>query len=151
MIFFILLFFGGCAGSTGGGIKSIRHLLLYKNSVLELKRLVHPRAIIPVRINERAISPEIINNVLAFFLLYILIFVFGSVVMSLLGLDFITAFGSVATCLGNVGPGMGTVGPISNFAHLPDAGKWFLTFLMLLGRLELFTVLIIFSPSFWRK
>lgn len=151
MIFFMLLFFGGCAGSTGGGIKSIRHLLLYKNSVLELKRLVHPRAIIPVRINERAVSPEIISNVLAFFLLYILIFVFGSVIMSLLGLDFITSFGSVATCLGNVGPGMGTVGPVSNFAHLPDAAKWLLTFFMLLGRLELFTVLIIFSPSFWRK
>ncbi len=151
MLFFALLFFGGCAGSTGGGIKSVRHLLLYKNSVLELKRLVHPRAVIPVRINGKAINPEIISNVQAFFIFYILIFVFSSILLSILGMDFITSAGAVATCLGNVGPGIGTVGPVNNFSHLPDIVKWILSFLMLLGRLELFTVLIIFSPSFWRK
>lgn len=151
IFFFILLFIGGCAGSTGGGIKIIRHFLLYKNSLLELKRLVHPRAIIPVRINDKAINPEIILNVQAFFLFYILIFIFGSIVMAILGLDFISALGAAATCLGNVGPGIGSVGPVANFAHIPDLGKWFLSFLMLLGRLELFTVLIIFSPSFWKR
>lgn len=150
-VFFILLFFGGCAGSTGGGIKSIRHFLLYRNSLLELKRIIHPRAIIPVRVNGKAINPEIISNVQAFFLFYILIFAFGSVVMSLMGLDFISAFGSVATCIGNVGPGLGAVGPINNFSSIPEAGKWFLSFLMLLGRLELFTVLIIFSSAFWKS
>jgi trk system potassium uptake protein len=151
MIFFTLLFIGGCAGSTGGGIKIIRHFLLYRNSLLELKRLVHPRAIIPVRVNEKAITPDIISNVQAFFLFYILTFIFGSIIMSFLGLDFISALGATATCLGNVGPGIGTVGPLANFSHLPEAGKWFLSFLMLLGRLELFTVLILFSYSFWKK
>jgi trk system potassium uptake protein TrkH len=151
MIFFILLFIGGCAGSTGGGIKVIRHFVLFKNGLLELKRLVHPRAVIPVRVNGKAVSSEIIANVQAFFIFYILIFIFGSVVLSMTGLDFITSLGAVATCLGNVGPGIGTVGPVSNFAHLPDLVKWFLSFLMLLGRLELFTVLIIFSPAFWKK
>ncbi len=151
LLFFLLMFVGGCAGSTGGGIKIVRHYLLYKNSLLELKRLIHPRAIIPVRVNNRAIKPEIIMNVQAFFIFYILIFVFGSIVLSLLGLDFVTSLGAVATCLGNVGPGIGTVGPVANFAHLPEIAKWVLSFLMLLGRLELFTVLIIFSSAFWKK
>ncbi|MEO8398775.1 MAG: potassium transporter TrkG, partial [Ignavibacteriaceae bacterium] len=151
LLFFVLMFVGGCAGSTGGGIKIVRHFLLYRNSLLELKRLVHPRAIIPVRVNNRAIKPEIIMNVQAFFLFYILIFVFGSIILSLLGLDFVTSLGAVATCLGNVGPGIGTVGPVANFAHLPELAKWFLSFIMLLGRLELFTVLIIFSSAFWKK
>ncbi len=151
IIFFTLLFVGGCAGSTGGGIKIIRHYVLYKNSALELKRIVHPRAVIPVRINNKAISSEIISNVLAFFLFYIIVFVFGSIIMALIGLDFLSAIGSVATTLGNVGPGIATVGPVGNFAHIPDIGKWFLSLLMLLGRLELFTIIIIFSPAFWKS
>lgn len=151
MIFFILLFIGGSAGSTGGGIKVVRHLLLFKNGYLELKRLVHPRAIIPVRLNGKAVSSEIISNVQAFFIIYILIFVLGSILLSLMGVDFISSVGAVATCLGNVGPGIGTVGPIANFNHLPELAKWLLSFLMLLGRLELFTVLIIFTPFFWKK
>ncbi|MFO7446866.1 MAG: TrkH family potassium uptake protein [Ignavibacteriaceae bacterium] len=150
IFFFLLLFIGGCAGSTGGGIKIARHFLLWKNSVLELKRLVHPRAVIPVRINGRAVPPEILTNVLAFFLFYILLFVFGSVILSFIGLDFDSALGAVATCIGNVGPGIGTVGPLYNFAHVPETGKWLLSFFMLVGRLELFTVLIIFSPAFWK-
>jgi trk system potassium uptake protein TrkH len=151
MIFFTLLFVGGCAGSTGGSIKVIRHYLLFKNGFLELKRLIHPRAVIPVRVNNKAVPQEIILNVQAFFIFYILLFLFGSIIMSIIGLDFVTALGAVATCLGNVGPGIGTVGPVSNFAHMPEAGKWILSFLMLLGRLELFTVLIIFSSYFWKK
>lgn len=151
MIFFILLFVGGCAGSTGGGIKIIRHFVLLKNSLLELKRVVHPRAVIPVRVNGKSVNFEIILNVQAFFIFYILIFVLGSLIMSFIGLDFTTALGAVATSLGNIGPGIGAVGPSANFAHLPDVGKWFLSFLMLLGRLELFTVLILFSPAFWKR
>lgn len=151
MIFFALLFIGGCAGSTGGGIKVIRHFILYKNSLLELKRLVHPRAVIPVRVNGKAVNPEIISVVQAFFILYILIFVFTSIIVSLLGLDFASAAGAVAACLGNIGPGIGIVGPAGNFAALPDLVKWILSALMLIGRLELFTVLIIFSSAFWKK
>lgn len=151
MIFFALLFIGGCAGSTGGGIKFARHFLLLKNGFLELKRLVHPRAVIPVRFNGKSVSPEIISNVQAFFIIYILLFVFGAVLLSLLGLDFFTAAGAAATCIGNVGPGMGVVGPVGNFASLPDLSKWILAFFMLVGRLELFTVLVLFSSAFWKK
>jgi len=151
MIFFILLFIGGSAGSTGGGIKIVRHLLLFKNGYLELKRLIHPRAVIPVRLNGKSVSPEIISNVQAFFIIYILLFVLGSIILSLMGVDFISSVGAVATCIGNVGPGIGTVGPVANFSHLPDLSKWLLSFFMLVGRLELFTVLIIFTPYFWKK
>lgn len=151
MVFFVLLFIGGCAGSTGGSMKIVRHYLLFKNGFLELKRLVHPRAIIPVRVNNKTIPPEIISNVQAFFILYILIFVLSSIILSISGLDFLTAIGASATCLGNVGPGIGTVGPVANFSHLSDFAKILLSFLMLIGRLELFTVLVIFSPSFWRR
>jgi trk system potassium uptake protein TrkH len=151
IFFFILLFTGGCAGSTGGGVKIVRHTLLIKNSLLELRRLIHPRAVIPVRFNGNAVPNEIISNVLAFFLFYIGIFVFGTIIMAVMGLDFLSAMGAVATSLGNVGPAIGSVGPSNNFAHIPELGKWFLSLLMLMGRLELFTILIIFSPSFWRS
>jgi trk system potassium uptake protein TrkH len=150
-LFFLMLFIGGSAGSTGGGVKAVRHLLLIKNSTLELRRLIHPRAIIPVRYNNISVGKDIIFNVMAFLLFYIAIFVAATIVMTLVGLDFLTAMGSVATCLGNVGPAIEGVGPADNFAHIPDAGKWILSFLMMLGRLELFTVLIIFSPAFWKK
>ncbi|KAF5029272.1 Trk system potassium uptake protein TrkH [anaerobic digester metagenome] len=151
MLLFLLMFVGGCAGSTGGGIKVVRITLMLKNSLLELKRIVHPNAVLPVRLNGKAISQEIIYNVLAFFLIYILIFVLGSLSMSFFGLDFDSAVGSVASSLGNVGPGLGIVGPVFNYDILPDPAKWILAFIMLMGRLELFTVLILFSPSFWRK
>lgn len=150
VVFFALLFVGGCAGSTGGGIKVVRHLLLIKNSLTELRRLIHPRAVIPVRFNENSVPPEILANIAAFFLFYIGIFVLGTIFMSALGVDFQSAMGSVATSIGNIGPAIGSVGPSHNFAHIPDIGKWLLSFLMLLGRLELFTILIIFSPSFWK-
>lgn len=150
-IIFLLMFVGGSAGSTGGGIKVVRQLLLFKNSVLELKRLMHPQAVIPVRMNDRPVSQEIIFNVLAFFLIYILVFAGGTFVMSMTGLDFESAIGSTAATLGNIGPGIGMVGPVGNYSEIHDIGKWFLSFLMLLGRLELFTVLILLSPAFWRR
>ena len=146
----LLMFTGGCAGSTGGGIKISRLLLLLKNSRLEMRRQVHPNAIIPVRINGRVVPQQLVNNVLAFFLIYFLIFAGGTLVMSLLGLDFESAIGSTAATLGNIGPGIGIVGPVSNYAAIPEGGKWFLSLLMLLGRLELFTVLILFTRSFWK-
>jgi len=150
-IIFLLMFVGGSAGSTGGGIKVVRQLLLFKNSLLELKRLMHPHAVLPVRLNRKPVSQDIIFNVLAFFLIYIIIFAFGTLVMSLMGLDFETAIGSTAATIGNIGPGIGNVGPVDNYANIPILGKWFLSFLMLLGRLELFTVLILFSPAFWKR
>jgi len=151
LIFFMLMFLGASAGSTAGGVKIVRHLLLLKNGILELKRQIHPAAIIPVRLNKKAVSQEITYNVLAFIMIYLTIYVLSTFIMGLIGVDFTTALGSVATSLGNIGPGLGTVGPVDNFAHLPAVGKWFLSFLMLLGRLELFTVLILLTPYFWKR
>jgi trk system potassium uptake protein TrkH len=148
---FMLLFIGGSAGSTAGGVKVVRHIILFKNSFLELKRQLHPSAIIPVRLNGRAIDQSISYNVVAFIMMYILIFAIGSIVMTMFGVDFDTALGSVATSLGNVGPGIGNVGPTDNFAWLSSGAKWFLSILMLIGRLELFTVLILFTPYFWSR
>lgn len=150
-LFFMLMFIGGCAGSTGGGIKIVRQLLLFKNSRLEMLRLIHPKGIIPLRLNGKAFPEPIIYNVLAFFIIYILIFVFASLFMSMLGLDFETSTGSVATSLGNVGLGLGKVGPVDNFSYIPSAGKWALALLMLLGRLELFTMLVLFSSAFRKR
>jgi len=150
-LIFLLMFAGGCIGSTGGGIKMIRHLVLLKNVRLELKRLIHPMAVIPVRINGKSIPTEIINNFLAFFMIYMLSIAAGSAVMAIIGLDFMSAVGATVATLGNVGPGIGSVGPVNNYAHIPMAGKWVLSFLMLLGRLELFTILLLFSPSFYKK
>lgn len=149
MILF-LFFIGGSTGSTGGGIKVMRIVLLVKNSYYELRRLVHPNAIIPVRFNKRPVNQQTITNVLAFFFLYVAAFFLSSLIFLLFADDFETSMGAVATCLGNIGPGFGTVGPAANFAHIPDAGKWFLSFLMMLGRLEIFTIIVIFSPAFWK-
>ncbi len=151
ILFFILLFIGGSAGSTAGGVKVVRHIILIKNSILELKRQLHPSAIIPVRLNGRAIDQSITYNVVAFIMMYITIFAISSIVMTMFGVDFDTALGSVATSLGNVGPGIGDVGPVDNFSWLSSGAKWFLAILMLIGRLELFTVLILFTPYFWRR
>ena len=151
IMIFTLMFIGGSAGSTGGGIKISRHLLLVKNSWAELKRAIHPQAVIPVKFNGKSVSQQIIFNVMAFFLLYIMIFTTGVVVMASIGMDFETSIGSVAATLGNIGPGIGSVGPVENYALFSPFAKWFLSFLMLLGRLELFTVLIVISPAFWRS
>lgn len=150
-VFFLLMFTGAMAGSTSGGMKLVRHIIVAKNSLLELKRLMHPAAIIPVRFNNKPIQSDITYNILAFVILYVTIFGVGSFILTLIGLDVTTAIGAAATSLSNVGPGLGEVGPSSTFAGLPDPGKWFLTFLMLIGRLELFTVLILFTVHFWRR
>ncbi len=150
ILFVIMMFVGASAGSTAGGVKIVRHVIIVKNSLMELKRQLHPNAVIPIRLNGKAVSREITYNILAFIMIYISIFAFGSMLMGMLGADFNTAIGSVATCLGNIGPGIGNVGPLDNFATISSPGKWVLAFLMLLGRLELFTVLMLFTPYFWK-
>lgn len=151
LLFLVMMFLGGSAGSTSGGVKIVRHLIMAKNCLLEFRRLLHPHAVIPVKHNGKIVQPNTLSHVLVFILIYMIIFVVSSFIMSMLGMDFESAISSVATTLGNVGPGIGTVGPTDNFFHLPDSSKWFLSFLMLIGRLELFTVLIIFTPYFWKS
>ena len=151
LLFFVLLFVGGSAGSTAGGIKHIRHLVFFRNSLLEFKRILHPRAIVPLKINGEVVAPRIMTHVIIFLLIYLMTFLLGSFAVSALGLDFLTSIGAVATCLGNVGPGIGEVGPVDNFSAVPMGAKWVLSFLMLLGRLELFTILVLFTPYFWKS
>ena len=155
LLFFILLFVGACAGSTSGGIKIIRHLVFFKNSFLELKRLLHPKAIVRIKIDKKIVAPRILTHILVFLLFYMMLFIVGSVIMAIILLDFeqplLTSIGAVATSLGNVGPSIGELGPLDNFSAVPAIGKWVLLWLMLLGRLELFTILILLSPYFWRK
>ena len=150
-IFFVLLFVGACAGSTSGGIKLIRHLVFLKNSYLEFNRILHPRGVIRIKIDKNIVAPRILTHILVFLLIYLGIFVIGTIVVTALGMDFVSASGAVATSLGNVGPGIGDVGPVHNFAQVPSAAKIFLAFIMLLGRLELFTILVLFTPYFWKN
>jgi len=151
MIILLLMFVGGMAGSTGGGMKVIRQMLLLKNSWMELRRSIHPNAVLPVKFNNKSVPQEIIYKVMGFFLMYILIFTAGVLSLSALGLNFETSIGASIASLGNIGPGIGLVGPVDNYAAMPDAAKWILSALMMLGRLELFTVLLLFSKHFWRK
>ena len=150
ILFFILMFFGASAGSTSGGIKIVRHVVLLKNSYIELKKQLHQRGVFILRFNNSKVPQSVVTNILAFMMLYVVIFSAGSVIMTLMGVDFITAIGSVAATLGNIGPGIGDVGPASNFSSIPDAGKYFLSLLMLIGRLELLTFLLILTPAFWK-
>ena len=151
VMIFILMFFGGSAGSTGGGPKIMRVVIMLKNSTMELKRMIHPNAVIPVRMNKFAVQERVVTNVLAFMAFYGIIAVISMGILSVMGYDLNTSIGAVAATLGNIGPGIGGVGPALNYADFPMAGKWFLSFLMLVGRLELFTVLVLFSPLFWRR
>ena len=150
ILFFILMFFGASAGSTSGGIKIVRHVVLLKNSYIELKKQLHQQGVFILRFNNSKVPQSVVTNILAFMMLYVVIFSIGSVIMTLMGVDFITAIGSVAATLGNIGPGIGDVGPASNFSSIPAAGKYFLSLLMLIGRLELLTFLLILTPAFWK-
>ncbi|MDP3311823.1 TrkH family potassium uptake protein [Lutibacter sp.] len=151
MIMFSLFFIGGSAGSTSGGVKIVRHIIMIKSSFYEFKRLLHPNAIIPVRYDGGSVPKSIVFNILSFFVLYMGIFIMSSVALSFAGLDFNSAMGAAASSLGNIGPAIGSVSPINNFSHLSDIAKWICAFLMLIGRLELFTVLILLTPFFWRN
>ena len=149
LLFFGLMFLGGSAGSTSGGFKIMRHILIIKNGILQFKKILHPHAIIPLRYNSSSVSNEITYNILGFFIVYILSFIVGAMVFGIFGLDFESAIGISASSLGNVGPSIGSFGPMNTFYDLPILAKWWSSFLMLLGRLELFTVLIVFTPYFW--
>jgi len=150
-IIFALLFMGASAGSTSGGLKCIRIYLLFKNSFIEMKRIIHPNGIINVKYNGKSVHPNIMTGVMGFFILYILIFAISSVIMSLFTRDIVTACSAVITSMSNVGPGFGEIGPMDNFANLHDFAKIFLAILMMVGRLEFFTVLVLFSKSFWKR
>jgi trk system potassium uptake protein TrkH len=151
VFFLMLMFIAACAGSTSGGFKVVRHVILIKNTFLEIKRQLHRSAVFPLRVNGRVVPRSVVSNVLAFFVIYILTFVVGTLILASLGLDMEAAMGGVASCLGNIGPGLGAVGPVGNYAEVHDAGKWTLSLIMLLGRLELFTFLVILTPHFWRR
>jgi trk system potassium uptake protein TrkH len=151
MLFLFMFFAGASTGSTSGGIKVARHLLLGKNSILEFKRQLHPSAIIPVRLNGKSVPREVIQNVLAFIIIYLTAVVISTLLLSLDNIDVASAFSAAAAATGNVGPGIGMVGPSENFAFLSPFSKLVLSFCMLIGRLELVTVLIVFSPYFWQR
>lgn len=149
--FFLILasFIGGCAGSTAGGIKAIRTMLLLKQGLREIKRLIHPAGVFPIKVGKRAVGDRVIEAVWGFFSMYILIY--GLILFALLatGMDFVTSWSAVAAALNNLGPGLGDVA--SHYANIPDMAKWVLCIAMLLGRLEIFTLLVLFSPHFWRS
>jgi trk system potassium uptake protein TrkH len=151
VIIFFAMFLGGSTGSTAGGIKMARHMVLIKNLHRNIRQIVSPRAIFSLRLNGNYINDATNSSILTFIFIYFLVFVLGSLMLLFLGVDAQTASSSVATCMAGIGPGIGSVGPAGNFAHLPQAGKIILTFLMLIGRLEIYTVLMIFTPHFWRK
>ncbi len=151
MLFFGLMFIGASSGSTSGGIKISRHLILIKNGFLEFKKALHPNAVLPLRYNHSVVKKAVIVNILAFFMLYLILFIIGAGVLSTQGLDFSSAVGASAASLGNVGPAIGSLGPSLTYEGLSGFAKIWCSFLMLVGRLELFTFLIIFTPYFWRK
>jgi len=146
----ILMFIGGMGGSTGGGMKVARIILLVKYAATETRRMLHSRAIIPIRIGDRYIGEDVVRNTLGFFLFYMSIFGITALILTTLNLDIESAIGAAASAIGNIGPGLGAFGPTDNYALLHPIGKWMLTFCMLLGRLEIFTIMVLFSRAFWK-
>ncbi len=151
IILFVCMFIGASAGSTGGGMKCARLIVCFKYCYRELFKLIHPRSISHVKINNTVIPKQVLQSIMGFLALYMLLFLVSSILLASMGVDMLTALGAVASCIGNIGPGFGTVGPAENFAHLPNLGKWLLAWCMLLGRLEIYTVIILFVPEFWKK
>lgn len=150
-VLLLLMFPGGCAGSTGGGMKNVRVLLLLKTAGNELKRQVHPQAVIPVRFKGRMVEEDILFNVAGFIILYLVTLATGTMMVAAAGLDLVTALSAVTSALSNIGPGLGAVGPMETYAGLPDVVKWVLGACMVIGRLEIFTVFVLFSRSFWKR
>ena len=150
-VLFTLMFIGATAGSTAGGMKIIRLIIVVKFVFNEITQLVHPHAVLPVRMGDKVVPREVMTNVVGFFVLYLGLFALGVLSMTALGLDLVSAFGAAAATLGNIGPGLGSVGPTDTYAHIPMVGKWILSALMLLGRLEIFTIIVLLSPSYWRR
>ena len=141
-------FIGGCAGSTAGGMKVIRVILLYRQSVREIHRLIHPHAVIPVKIGGQKTSPTVMDAVWGFFFLYVASFVLMTILLNATGIDSVAAFSAVAACITNLGPGLSEVG--SNYSALNTPAKLILSFAMLAGRLEIYTLLVLLTPAFWR-
>ena len=147
----IVMLIGASAGSTAGGMKVIRVLLVVKYAYYEFKRIIHPNAVFPVRYNGSIVRDDVITKVLAFILLYVIVILIGVVVLAISGMGFLESLGGLITCISDVGPGLGSIGPAYSFSEIPAFSKWFLSIVMLVGRLELFTVLVIFTPVFWKK
>jgi trk system potassium uptake protein TrkH len=151
LILLLCMFLGASAGSTGGAMKCLRIMLGFKYCYKELFSLIHPHAVSHIKIGGKTVSDDVMRSVIGFLALYVGLFALCSILLAGLGVDFVTSFSAVATTLGNVGPGFGMVGPADNFAQIPYLGKWLLIWCMLLGRLEIFTVIIFVVPEFWRK
>lgn len=149
-VLLLLMFVGGSSTSTGGGIKNIRILILFKQISAEFRKSIRPRGVFPIKVGNKAVPEGVVSNTVAFIVLYGMISIGGVLIMTMLGLDIDSAIGSVAATIGNVGPGIGSVGPTKNYSHIPAAGKLVLCFLMLVGRLEIYTVLLILFPRFWK-
>ena len=147
---FFLLFVGGSAGSTTGGMKIIRSILVFRYLIYEVRKLLHPKGVFNFTIGENSIDDNVVRATLGFYLFYLFIFVFTAIVLSMTGLDVTTALSASASAIGNIGPGLGAIGPSDNWGHLTDLAKWLTSFCMLLGRLEIFTVVVLFSRSFWK-
>ena len=151
LILLMGMFLGASAGSTGGGMKCLRVMLCFKYSYKELFSLIHPRSVTHVKVSGAVVPDDVMRSVLGFMVLYLGLFAAGTVLLSGLGVDFVTAIGAVASTIGNIGPGFGLVGPVENYAQIPYLGKWLLIWCMLLGRLEVYTLIILVVPEFWRK
>jgi len=151
LILLLCMFFGASAGSTGGGMKCLRIMLCFKYCYRELFSLIHPHAVTQIKISNKAVPDDVLRSVVGFLALYVALFALSSVALAGMGVDFKTSFAAVAASIGNIGPGFGMVGPVGNYAEIPLLGKWLLVWCMLLGRLEIFTVIILIVPEFWRK
>jgi len=150
MLLFMLMFSGGCTGSTSGGIKMARHLVVIKNISSVFTKLTHPNMITSIRLNGKMINDSTNNTIVSFIILYLFLFLVGTVIVTATGVDPVSASTSVATCMAGIGPGLGIVGPMSNFSGMPELSKLVLSFLMIIGRLEIITVFVLFSKSFWK-
>jgi trk system potassium uptake protein TrkH len=151
VIIFLLMFTGGCAGSTGGGPKQVRILLLVKSAGAELQRVLHPRAVVPVRLDGAPVPRSVLGNVQSFVLLYLVLIAGGALLLAALEEDLLTALSGALSCVSNVGPAFGDFGPSENYAHARAPAKWVLSGLMLVGRLEIYTVVVLLTPRFWRR
>ena len=147
----LIMLVGACAGSTSGGMKCIRVQVLFKVMKNEFKHILHPNAVLPVRMDKQVAPPSLVTTVMAFCFLYFIIIFGSSIFLSAIGIDFMEAIGCSVSAIGNMGPALGSYGPSSTWNTMPDAGKWLMSFLMLLGRLEIFTVILLFTPNFWKR
>jgi len=148
----MIMFIGGCAGSTTGGVKIFRFQILFRGVRLQIKKLTQPHAVFLMKFNKKTVTENTYTSIISFFFIYILLFILSSVILSFLGLDFLTALSASASAISNVGPGVGEIiGPNGNYSGINEIGKWVLAFTMLIGRLEIFTILVLFSKNFWKK